>query len=575
MIASGSGDSWVAVKRCRRATGRMLSRTLLVLSRRPVGGVERCFPATLVAGLRSHGRWQMIKNVCFDDVVRALAVVCLGLVSAGAFSASTAKAEFVGRELVGNGLWQATAAVQAPGDPTRLFVTTKTGAIHIVDLATKTVNPTPFLTIPDVDLGHFESGLLGLAFHPDYQTNGKFYVNLTVDAGETVIIGGEASPFDTVIREYTASANPNIANPVPKSVLSFPQPRGWHNGGWLDFGATDGYLYGSLGDGGYGFSRDPTTNILGSIFRIDVDADDFVDPAQNYAVPADNPFVGADPKRDELWAYGLRNPWRASFDRATHDLWIGDVGQDTIEEINFLAAGESGADYGWPFREGTTQAPTPGGGPAPPGAIEPHYQYFHPTSGVVDPFRGGAAIGGYVYRGPDPTLRGMYVFGDGNNGRIWMFDPQDPLGTRVELTPNLPKDQGSGVFLTSFGEDADGNLYVVYIASGEVYRLVTDTVTPGDFNADGYVDGDDLAVWRTSVGMATGADARDGDADADGDVDGNDLLAWQRNVGTDPLAVGGGAQGVPEPTGLGLCLSAAVVLGAATRRRAVGGSTSV
>jgi glucose/arabinose dehydrogenase len=506
-----------------------------------------------------------------NNVLRGIAVACLGIFGGGALVVSSAEAGFVGRERVASGVWQALAAVQAPGDPTRLFVVTKDGTIRVVNLATKTVEPTPFLTIADVDAGHNEAGLLGLAFHPDYQTNGKFYVNVTVDAGGTVIIGGEPSPFDTFIREYTVSANPNVANPTPTTVLSFPQPRGWHNGGWLAFGPSDGKLYGSLGDGGYGFTRDPATNLLGSIFRIDVDGDDFADPALNYAVPADNPFVGADPKRDELWAYGLRNPWRSSFDRATHDLWIGDVGQDTLEEVNVLAAGESGADFGWPFREGTIQAPTSGGGPKPPGAIDPLYEYLHPSPGVVDPFRGSAVIGGFVYRGPDPTVRGKYVFGDSSTGRIWMFDPADPLGTRVDLTNSLPKDVGTGSFITSFGEDADGNLYIVYSASGEVYRLVTDTVTPGDFNADGYVNGDDLAVWRTGFGMSTGADARDGDADGDNDVDGNDLLAWQRHVGTDPLAVEGLAAAVPEPGSAGLLLAGGLALGAMTRRREASG----
>jgi glucose/arabinose dehydrogenase len=524
--------------------------------------------ALIARRLKLDCRWQMIRNVSVNDVFRGVAVAYFGVLSNGAFFASSAEAGFVGRERVASGVSQALAAVQAPGDPTRLFVATKAGTIRIVNLATKTVEATPFLTIADTDVGHNEAGLLGLAFHPDYQTNGKFYVNVTVDAGGTVIIGGEPSPFDTYIREYTVSANPNIANTTPKTVLRFPQPRGWHNGGWLAFGPEDDKLYGSLGDGGYGFVRNPESNILGSIFRIDVDDDDFADPELNYAVPDDNPFVGADPKRDELWAYGLRNPWRSSFDRATHDLWIGDVGQDTIEEVNFLAAGESGADYGWPFREGTMQAPTSGGGPKPPGAIDPTYQYLHPAPGVVDPFRGSAVIGGFVYRGPDPTVRGMYVFGDSSTGRLWMFDPEDPLGTRVDLTNSLPKDVGTGAFLTSFGEDADGNLYVTYSSSGEVYRLVTDTVTPGDFNADGYVDGEDLAVWRAGFGTSVGADARDGDADADGDVDGNDFLAWQRHVGTDPLAVGGNAQSVPEPAGVGLYLGAGLALSAAAKRRA-------
>jgi glucose/arabinose dehydrogenase len=484
--------------------------------------------------------------------------------------ATPVTAGFVGRERVASGISQPVAVVQPPGDPSRLFVVSKGGTIRIVNLGTGVVESTPFLTVAGVNASHNESGLLGLAFHPDYQSNGKFYINATVGTGSGEIFQGQASPFDTEIREYTVSSNPNIANAAYRTVLRQAQPRAWHNAGWVSFNPMDGYLYTSLGDGGLQFTRDPTSYLLGSIVRIDVDGDDFPESdIQNYAIPDDNPFLGDHPNRDEIWAYGLRNPWRNSFDRATGDLWIGDVGDSTFEEVNRVAAGDSGHDFGWPIREGSEPFPGSGGGPLP-GAVDPLYEYPHPVGPTPDPFSGRAITGGYVYRGPDPTLRGMYVFGDASTGKLWMFDPVDPFGTRREFTADVPKDVGSAVLASSFGEDIDGNLYIAYVASGEVYRLVTDTVTPGDFNSNGYVGRNDLGIWRTEFAMPSGASI--GDADGDGDVDGADLLLWQGHVGVDPLDVGTamvGGQAVPEPRTwlIALVMAPGLALRAAGGRR--------
>jgi hypothetical protein len=395
-------------------------------------------------------------------------------------------------------------------------------------------------------------------------------VNVTVDNDSGVVIAGEPSPFDTMIREYTVSANPNVANPTPRTILSIPQPRQWHNGGWIGFSPLDEYSYVAMGDGGIGGMADPLAGPCGSILRVDVTGDDLpANAARNYAIPEDNPFVST-PEVDELWATNLRNPWRASFDRATGDLWIGDVGQNTVEEINFQAAASAGgANYGWPLREGTQQNTGAEGGAAPPGEVLPVYEYLHPGPGDTDPLKGYSVVGGYVYRGPDPTLRGTYVFGDLGNNRIFALDPSDPEGTVDNIWDDVLPDVGQALAGVSFAEDFHGNLYVCYVASGEVYRLVTDTLAAGDFNGDGYVDGGDLAAWQAGAGMTSGAAWADGDADGDGDVDGADFLMWQQHVGTNPLAVRGGAVAAPEPAGVALCMLAGLALGVITRRRAI------
>ncbi len=339
-----------------------------------------------------------------------------------------------------------------------------------------------------------EGGLLGMAFHPDYFNAaapgfGKFYLNLTT--------GG---PFTTRILEYQVSAtDPNAANTrTQREILNYAQPQTNHNGGWLGFSPNDGYLYIASGDGGggnddgsghtagTGNAQDTTNNLLGKMLRIDVDADDFpADSLRNYAIPPTNPFragVGApgdDVGDDEIWSYGLRNPFRASFDRLTGDLWIGDVGQGQREEIDFQPASSTGGEnYGWRLREGLIQ--TPGvGGARPPGNVDPVYDYDRNN----DQFGGTVVSGGYVYRGPDPSLQGKYFFLDSRSSaptaddNYWMFDPADPFGTVQNIDSLLTPNVGSVMFPVSFGEDAVGNLYIAYIGSGEVYRIAT-TVIP-------------------------------------------------------------------------------------------------
>lgn len=487
-------------------------------------------------------------------------VVCSGALAIvlSSLFASQLRAEAVGLQRIATGLNRPIYVTHAPGDRDRLFIVEKTGTIKILNLVDNSINTTPFLTVPDTDSSDNEEGLLGLAFHPDYANNGKFYINVTVDDD-----GGTAATR-THIREYTVSANPNVANPTATELLAYNQPQSNHNGGWMGFSPNDGYLYIMSGDGGNGDdlgtghtagtgnAQDITNNLLGKVLRIDVDGTN--GSTGNYGNPASNPFVG-ETGDDEIWAYGMRNPWRASFDRQTGDLWIGDVGQNNREEVDFQSAdSEGGENYGWRLREGTIATPTGGvGGPAPAGAIDPIYDYGR---GSGD-FQGAAVVGGYVYRGPDPEIQGKYFFADTVSRNIWTLVPGSPP-TVDNIESDIPPNVGSLPAPVSFGEDALGNLYMVNLGSssfqpplgtGTIYRLATDAVVPGDFDGDGDVDGDDLADWQASYGVNAGADA-----DGDGDSDGADFLTWQRNFGRtaqDPAPLTGSIA-VPEPATLGL-----------------------
>jgi hypothetical protein len=287
-----------------------------------------------------------------------------------------------------------------------------------------------------------------------------------------------------------------VANPDSELlVLGYAQPQSNHNGGWLAFG-PDGYLYVGSGDGGggndsatghtggTGNAQDITNNLLGKLLRLDVDGDDFpADPARNYAIPPDNPFVGVTGD-DEIWSYGLRNPWRASFDRVTGDLYVGDVGQNTREEIDVQpAASGGGENYGWRLREGTIATPTGGvGGNRPPGSIDPIYDYTR-GSGT---FQGFSVTGGYVYRGPIAEIHGHYFFADYVGERIWTLvwdgaDPADFDGTNWTNLTDRTGELATGAHgidaISSFAEDGLGRLYILDLG-GEIFRIVsTDTPT--------------------------------------------------------------------------------------------------
>ena len=386
------------------------------------------------------------------------------------------------------GLAQPTAVTHA-GDA-RLFLTLQEGRIVVFESGS--VRPTPFLNIEPLVGCCGERGLLGLAFHPRYAENGLFFVNYTNTAG------------NTVIARYRVSANDsNAADPSSAvTLLTIAQPFSNHNGGHLAFG-PDGYLYIGMGDGGSAndpmctAQRDDT--LLGKMLRIDVDASSGASPF--YGVPPDNPFAAPGGARDEIWAKGLRNPWRYSFDRATGDLYIGDVGQNAREEIDFQPAGSAGGEnYGWKMMEGTLcTGGTLGcaiGIPAcnAPGLTLPILEYPH-SSGDC------SVTGGYVYRGRlYPRLTGTYFYGDYCTGKIWGASRNGSAWTTWLLAPRASN-------LTTFGEDAAGELYLATQA-GVLARVVdANPMAPTVMNlepASGSARGGDVVVL-TGSGFATGA----------------------------------------------------------------------
>jgi uncharacterized repeat protein (TIGR01451 family) len=348
-------------------------------------------------------------------------------------------------------LAEPTQVTYSPDGTRRLFVVEKGGTIQVV--VDGLVQSVPFLDISTlVNSRGAEQGLLGLAFHPAYATNRWFFVAYTALDGAS-----------TVAR-YRASDDPNVADRSSGTVvLSIPHAEFTnHNGGDLVFG-PDGFLYIGTGDGGGG--GDPRGNgqnlmaLLGKMLRIDVDG------AQPYGIPPSNPFVGVADARPEIWAYGLRNPWRYSFDRLTGDLYIGDVGQNLWEEVDFQpGADPGGQNYGWSIMEGFHCYP-PGTVCDQTGLTLPIDEYGHEL--------GCAIIGGHVYRGLSiPSLVGAYVFGDECSARIWSLR-LDVSGTwfRTELA----RLQGS--IISSFGEDQDGEIYVVDL-NGAVFRLAEDLPPP-------------------------------------------------------------------------------------------------
>ncbi|MBC8173422.1 MAG: PQQ-dependent sugar dehydrogenase [Chitinophagales bacterium] len=335
----------------------------------------------------------------------------------------------------------------------RLFIVEQDGFIQILhpDGATST-----FLNIDArVGSGGSEQGLLGLAFHPDYGSNGYFYVNYTNNSGNTRISRFSVNPL-----------NPDLADATSESILlTITQPFDNHNGGDLEFG-PDGYLYIPTGDGGSGGdpgnrAQDITSQKLGKILRIDVDG------GSPYAIPADNPFVGITGD-DEIWAYGLRNPWRFSFDRLTGDMWTGDVGQDDWEEINFQPASSTGGEnYGWRCYEGNHEFNT--------SLCDLGATYFFPVYEYPHSFATGgfALTGGYVYRGSEfPGMYGYYVATDFVTGNFWIISPDGIGGFTTEFLGNIQSD------ISSFGEGMDGEIYACNLSSGDIYHMIDENCGP-------------------------------------------------------------------------------------------------
>ncbi|WP_417309965.1 PQQ-dependent sugar dehydrogenase [Devosia sp.] len=371
---------------------------------------------------------------------RLTATALAAFTFAGLCGPATALEVKLAAEQLATGLDLPLYAVAPPDDP-RLFVVEQTGTIRIVKDGALT--ETPFLDLGDKTTASGERGLLGLAFHPDYAENGRFFVNYTDRAGDTRIVA------------YTVSDDPDVADPASATeLLAIDQPYGNHNGGWLGFG-PDGLLYIGTGDGGAGGdpqnrAQNPDT-LLGKLLRIDVDA------AAPYAIPSANPFAGGAAGRPEIFATGLRNPWRIDFDG--NDIYIADVGQGAQEEISVISTEDAGANLGWNITEGTacygaqTCDTT--------GLTAPVHAYSHADGGC-------SITGGYVYRGTAiPELDGQYFYADFCGGFVRSFAYAD--GTVGEIT-DWTDTLNTGA-ITSFGEDAAGELYLTTI-EGDLYRIV-------------------------------------------------------------------------------------------------------
>jgi glucose/arabinose dehydrogenase len=404
------------------------------------------------------------------------------------------------------GSYSEPVAVRAPHDGSgRLFIVQKGGTIRVVKNGA--LLPTPFLTVAVTTTS--ESGLLGLAFHPNFGKiglphNDEFYIAYTRPGADPRL----GSTPDQVIARYTVpSLGSDVANASGTIVLRTPDLAGNHNGGDIHFG-PDGYLYSSMGDGGpqnnpHGFAgclwKKPADNnqnscgtnpsgtqyfLLGKILRIDVDnrggavtadmcGSSGISPAQ-YSIPADNPHVGTSNTCDEIFLYGFRNPWRFSFDRQTHDLVIGDVGQNTYEEVTVQSAGIIGGNHGWSRCEGRHYFDESGTGttsPATTGTVAPGIEYSHTICCAV--------TGGYVFRGPSARLRGTYFYGDSCANALWYASAG---AAQTNGSPSGIQDTTLSVGAPyGYGEDEDGNLYIAQ-SNGAVFKIVSDFIFDDGFD---------------------------------------------------------------------------------------------
>jgi glucose/arabinose dehydrogenase len=379
--------------------------------------------------------WEIFVDLLRVALPAVLLISCSG--GSGHSVSATAPATSISLTQVVAGFTAPVAITNAGDGSGRLFVVEQGGAVRIV--RNGAVAAQPFLNISSLVTSGGEQGLLGLAFPPGFSTRQSFYVNYINRTG----IG------NTVIARYAVGSDPDRADPASRQeLLTIVQPFANHNGGQLAFG-PDGLLYIGSGDGGSG--GDPlgnaqnTASLLGKILRLDV-----LSGASPYAVPAGNPFG------NEIWAYGLRNPWRFSFDLQTGDLYLADVGQETREEIDFQPAGSgAGVNYGWNIMEGSLCFLSPSCSSAD--LTLPVAEYDH---GIGD----CSVTGGYVYRGSSPALRGTYLYGDFCSGRIWGLRHN---GVAWENRLLL----GSALQISTFGEDESGELYVADYAAGAIFRI--------------------------------------------------------------------------------------------------------
>lgn len=376
-------------------------------------------------------------------------VLCVALVSLLTVASASAQSEIILQQ-VATGLVRPVAITHA-GD-TRLFITEQRGTVAIYDGTS--ILPTPFLDIRNI-VGSVasEQGLLSVAFHPRYAENGFFYVNYTDLAGDTIVARYSVMPGDPNRADITTA----------RVLLRIEQPFANHNGGQLQFG-PDGYLYIGMGDGGSG--GDPGNraqnlgDLLGKMLRIDVDS------GNPYGIPPSNPFVNTNGARDEIWSYGLRNPWRFTFDRATGDLWIADVGQGSREEVNFQpATSVGGENWGWRLMEGT-RCFNPVSNCNNGTLVTPVIDYGHENGAC-------SVTGGYVYRGTRfARLAGTYIYGDFCNGVIWgaARNVMGGFTSRVLLDVSF--------FVSTFGEDIAGELYVADYGNGRLFHIESNIPLP-------------------------------------------------------------------------------------------------
>ena len=363
------------------------------------------------------------------------------LVTAGLAFAAALFAQQIRTIPVATGLDAPTDIQNAADGSGRLFFVEQRGVIRVFH--NNTLAAEPFLDIHEKTVGEGESGLLGLAFPPAFAAKQRFYVNYTDLNG------------NTVIAQYRVSENRDVSDPASELVLlRIVQPYSNHNGGQLRFG-PDGYLYIGMGDGGSG--GDPENRaqnlaeLLGKMLRVDVESE----PGR-VLIPPDNPFVKLPGARPEIWALGLRNPWRFTFDRETGDLWIADVGQDTYEEVDFQpASSRGGENYGWNKMEG---AHCFDGECSTGGLVLPVAEYTHERDGC-------SVTGGFVYRGSlFPVLRGTYLYADFCSGRMWGIRRAETGWINLFLLD-------SGFNITTFGEDESGEIYVADQNRGAVHRI--------------------------------------------------------------------------------------------------------
>ncbi len=443
----------------------------------------------------------------------------IGLLAMGVLCA-VASAQTLTTTSVATGLLKPMQVASPPGDLARMMVVEQRGVVKLIKNGV--LQATPFLDIDSTVPEQTYSGLFGIAFHPNYATNGKFYLHHTTGTTSAIVVW---------IVEYTrSSTNPDLADSASRRVimrLASPSTQGYHLGGSLCFG-PDGYLYVPFGDGGYtgdtggGQRSQSMTSLWGKILRIDIDGDDFPsDTSTNYAIPPSNPFVGGTSTTDDpIFAKGLRNPFRCAFDPATGKLWIGDVGGTQREEVDVLdPATEAGANFAWNCVEGTLCTSNANCACPSTALTAPIYTYTHAV--------GLSITGGAVYRGcAIPALVGQYIFADYQNNKAWRMNLSTGSPVVTDITTQLAPVSG----ITGIGADARGDLFVVNHTSGTIRRITSNPAPPdadgdgtpdtceprvADVNHDGVVNASDLGMLLAGWGGGGATDVNgDGTTDS-------------------------------------------------------------